>query len=324
MLKYLKHNEIDKTQWDKCVKNAENPMVYNLTVYLDIIHPNWEAFVLEVHGVYQVVIPVFPEVKMGFPIHRRPILAQQLGISYLPGTSSEKIIQQFISNVTEQYKLIDYPLNHANKVPESKVNNNLTFQIKTTQVLSLSQHYDQLKSNYRRDRKARLNQALKNQLKVSKTSDKETFFQLFSDFVAPKITGGVDSSTIEKIKNLISMGINNEMGSLYVVSDSNQTILSAGYFVLFANRLTYLFGATSDNGKSLQANTYLLDYVIRQHALSDYILDFEGSSVEGIRDFYKSFGSSDEKFTVITSKNLPPIFQTLLNARKKIHQLLNS
>ncbi len=323
MLKYLKHSEIDKTKWDNCVKTAVNPLVYSLSSYLDIIHPLWEAFIYEYDDEYLAVMPLLSTTKMGFKLHKKPILAQQLGLIYTTKFEETGSLANLIDRLTQHYQLFDYPLNYKNNIVDALRANKIIFETHATQILSLNQPYQEMRLAYRRDRKSRLNQALKNDLKVCASTNSEELLELFSENVSKKIPGGVNESTMDKIQALVQWGIKSKIGKLYVTYDHQKNPVSAGYFTLYANRLTYLFGATSINGKSLHANTLLLDFVIQQYAGTKNILDFEGSSIEGIKDFYKSFGSLDEHYTMIKSQSSSPVFKLLFEGRKRIYQLLN-
>jgi len=321
MLKYLKHSEIDKAKWDYCVNTAVNPMVYNLSDYLNIIHDNWEGYVYEVDNCYLGIMPLLLSQKVGFKILKKPILAQQLGFTYTSDCNASEVFKELIKELTQSYQIIEYPLNYQNSPLLTEGNEKKHFDRCATQVLDLNRTYSATKSCYRRDRRARLKQATANKLSVSTTSNSEVLLHLFSENVESKIEGGVDLITLENIRRLVDWGISSNIGFLYLVSDIDQKPVSAGYFTFFQNRWTYLFGATSEKGKLLQANSFLLDYVIQNNCEQEYILDFEGSTVEGIRDFYKSFGSSDESFYMMNYQT--SFFQTLLTTRKKIHQLLN-
>jgi len=61
-------------------------------------------------------------------------------------------------------------------------------------------------------------------------------------------------------------------------------------------RLIHLIPVTNDAGRKLGAMHYLISEVIKQQALSDKILDFEGSSVSSIARFYKDFGAEERFF----------------------------
>ena len=43
MIVYLKNDEIDREQWDNCIKNSSVTRPYAYSWYLDIMAPGWEG-----------------------------------------------------------------------------------------------------------------------------------------------------------------------------------------------------------------------------------------------------------------------------------------
>ena len=84
--------------------------------------------------------------------------------------------------------------------------------------------------------------------------------------------------------------------SILKVYNEKSELISGSLFLRDTQRLYYLFSANNVEGKKRQANSGILDYVIRQYAGSDYTLDFEGSMIPGIASFFKSFGSNEESY----------------------------
>jgi hypothetical protein len=55
MIKYLKHKEINKEKWDKCISSSHNKIIYALSWYLDVVSPNWDGLI---KGDYEAVMPI--------------------------------------------------------------------------------------------------------------------------------------------------------------------------------------------------------------------------------------------------------------------------
>ena len=58
----------------------------------------------------------------------------------------------------------------------------------------------------------------------------------------------------------------------------------------YQNRVVNLFGTSNSEGKSKFAMHLILDHIIKQNANTSTILDFEGSDLKGVNEFYQSFG----------------------------------
>jgi hypothetical protein len=68
------------------------------------------------------------------------------------------------------------------------------------------------------------------------------------------------------------------------------------------NRITYLFGASTPEGQKKNAPTLLFNHLIKRHQNSPYILDFEGSKIEGVAKFYQSLGGKLEPYQLWSVK----------------------
>jgi len=47
--------------------------------------------------------------------------------------------------------------------------------------------------------------------------------------------------------------------------------------------------ATTEDGRKSAANHFLIDQLIREFCEEEWLLDFEGSDLEGVKHFYQSF-----------------------------------
>ena len=79
---------------------------------------------------------------------------------------------------------------------------------------------------------------------------------------------------------------------------SGDEIISSIFFTIFHNRLTLLLPTTNEKGYSKRANIFLVNHLIRTYQNSNYILDFEGSEIPGVRNFYESFGAVPEYYYI--------------------------
>ena len=77
ILRYLKHDELDFSSWDRRISSADNSRVYALSWYLDRTAADWDALVW---GDYEYVLPVTLKSKFGIKYLYQPLFCQQLGI----------------------------------------------------------------------------------------------------------------------------------------------------------------------------------------------------------------------------------------------------
>jgi hypothetical protein len=68
----------------------------------------------------------------------------------------------------------------------------------------------------------------------------------------------------------------------------------------------------------------VLDYIIKQYSEKDMVLDFEGSHVPGIAEFYRSFGAEKKEFISLSKNNLPIFFNWIKKIKSGIYTALTS
>lgn len=72
-----------------------------------------------------------------------------------------------------------------------------------------------------------------------------------------------------------------------------------------SKRIYLLINNVTQTGRNTEANYFMLDQIIREFADSTLMLDFEGSDLPGITEFYEKFGATDQPYYVIKNNRLP-------------------
>ena len=93
MIVYHKNNEIDREQWDNCIKNSPGSKPYAYSWYLDIMAPGWEALV---DDDYDSVFPVPGFRQFGIKYVATPVFLQQLGAFSPDKPSDQQLLQNFL------------------------------------------------------------------------------------------------------------------------------------------------------------------------------------------------------------------------------------
>ncbi len=145
MIKYLKHNEIDKKRWDEIIEKSTDDLIYVRSFYLDIVAPEWEALIM---NDYEYIMPLPVRKKFGFYYIFQPFLVQQLGI-FSPYDIKQEIISTFLKSIPEKYKYIHLNFNEKN------IDFPPDFMIswRTNLILYLNKPYNEIYQNYNRLRK---------------------------------------------------------------------------------------------------------------------------------------------------------------------------
>ena len=72
--------------------------------------------------------------------------------------------------------------------------------------------------------------------------------------------------------------------------------MAAVLIIFHKKRLIGIINTSSSSGKKRGASHFLFDQIIRKFSKSDHVLDFEGSSIASIAQFYEGFGAVEEIF----------------------------
>jgi hypothetical protein len=80
------------------------------------------------------------------------------------------------------------------------------------------------------------------------------------------------------------------------VSSSANEILCIALLLQEEQRIYNLMKSSTGVGRKNAANHFLLDSIFKEFDGTDFIFDFEGSDIEGIKNFYKKFGAVNQPY----------------------------
>ncbi len=295
MITFVEHKNINKQKWDTCIGNSSNTSIFVYSWYLDIVSENWSALIL---NDYEAVFPIVSKSKYKISYLYQPYFTRYFGV-YFQLRFDEKIVNEFINAILEKYKYIDICLHESNITK----NNELEIKNRKFQSLDLKFPYVTIQKSYSENAKRNVKKAVKASLKVEQDISPEKIVSLF------KTTKGGDLEIFNAkdyavLINLMNYCIKNNKGQSFAVYDGD--ILCAAAFFMFNNNIfTYLKSGLTDEGKAKGAMYFLMDYFIKENSGNDYLLDFGGSSVESVAQFYKKFGAKDCVYLQIKKNKLP-------------------
>jgi len=290
IIKYLKHNEIDKTKWDNCVENSINCLVYGMSWYLDIVCENWDALVSDD---YEAVMPLPWKSKFGIKYIYHPFFAQQLGVF---STKNEPIIiSKYLDAIPNWFLKYEFSLNSYNTVNVSD------FKRCNNYLLSLNKKYDEILASY--NTKCRRNVKLSKLEPVIVKTDISV--ELLIKLKFENMTNAVSDKQFKTISTLLKYLLNQKRATIVGAIDSENNLLGAAAFVFYKNRIIYLFSASNNEGKNKGVRYLILNFIIEQNSGKNILLDFEGSMLENIASFFKSFGGYIENYNRIGKSKIP-------------------
>ena len=282
-LQHLKNNEIDLKKWDDALANSHQPLIYANSWYLNIVSPNWEALVNED---YSTIVPLPVLYKFGVKIVTQPPFCQQLGSFTNRYQTSEEnlVLLNTLLFATRIYQTKNLLFKKKRYFSKERVN----------LILPLQKEYTLLKKGFNQNTRRNIKEAEKHNQKIEQAFCANTFIE-FSRKHAPY---RLPLKNWEILKKIVETSLENQTGAIWIVNDANNVPLSMGFFLNQFNRLIFLSGQSSPEGFKLKSMFLLMDQIIKAHAKSKKILDFEGGSIDGVARFYKGFGAEEEIYYI--------------------------
>jgi len=278
MIQHVSRKLLDLKKYDDCIKKSLQSRVYAFSWYLDIVADHWDVLVL---NDYQAVMPIPWKRKFGFKYVTQPPFCQQLGIFSIEAIS-EETQKQFIKKIPFQFLKVTLAMNSQNIL--------IGQQIKKNFFLQLNKNHDLLRKNFSKGRKHAINVAEKNQLILE-----ETVIQSLIDIQKERYNYEFSIKKLQKLSEQILRKNTGEVVGVF----KDEILLGGALFLFSRKRVVYLFSAFTEQGRKLQAASYLIDYMIKTNKNSSLVFDFEGGNLPNMAIFYNSFGAEKECFYIL-------------------------
>jgi hypothetical protein len=288
-LHYILHKDIDFEKWDKTLQQCSNSLIYAESIYLNTMAKQWNAIVTPD---YDYIMPVPLKRKVG--IQYVPIIpfVQQLGV-FSSKVITSHIIQCFIELLSSKIKLVNYNLNYQNTFKSTNA------QKCDNYVLPLNNDYDKIKKDFKKDFR-----------KYLKSTDVEVYFDTDHaaaiKFFKDEYRNRNLKITEEQYRFFKILCDELHLQGRVIVAKAvlGTTLLATALILKDEKRLYNVCSTISVEGKKFAANHFLFDSLIQKFANTHYLLDFEGSDIDGIAYFYKSMGGINHPYQYIELNEL--------------------
>jgi hypothetical protein len=298
VIQFLTHHQIDRHRWDLAIEGAVNGLIYANSEFLDAMSPGWHALV---YGDYEAVMPLTWRSKLGINYLCQPAFAQQLGVFFAPDAVEAQLVPRFLMAVSQRYRLTEIFLNHQNLTQGvAGIHQNYT--------LWLGRPYAQIAAGYKSDLQKNLNRAQRFNLVYEQAHAPHTAIDLYANAYGKNMrVRPVDYAAFAQLCQ--SCLVQNRAIVRSVRLPHTGEVLAIGLFLRDNRRIYNLASTTLPNGRTLEANHWLFDQLIREFAGQAVTLDFEGSDIGGIGRFYQKFGSTGESYYFWKSNRLPAVIR---------------
>lgn len=289
-IKYLSRQQVDEGRWSACLEQSGNGLIYGNPHYLDAMCSHWDALVL---NNYEAVMALPWRKKWGIRYIYQPAFIQQTGI-FSVSPLSPQLVEKFLEQVYQQFSYGELNINTAPETTRHQQRNNYT--------LLLDKDYADIAKGYREDLRKNLKEAKKHSLQYHGNSRLEDIILLYRKMYQGRM--GFEASDYEDLEILIRfLGKSQQVVTRSVFM--GQEMVSGAICLKDARRLYLLVSATSETGRKLSANHYLVDSILQEFSGSKLLFDFEGSDQPGIAHFYKNFGGENQPYYFTAWNRLP-------------------
>jgi hypothetical protein len=285
MIVYHKNHEIDREQWDNCIRNSPGVKPYGYSWFLDIMAPGWEALV---DDEYDSVFPIPCSQKFGVKYVATPVFLQQLG-AYCPDKPSEKAIIEFLDFLPDFYKLIDLCIEQKIVFEGYKVTERVNYE------LDLSKSYEKIWNGFSQHCKRNIESASRKSPEIVTNVSPDELIDLFILNKGKEIES-IKARDYQRLKNLMDFCLKNKKGTIYGVRGARKKLLFGMFVIETQGNRTMLFVVNTLPGREKRINYFVINELIKQNASTRNILDFAGSSIPSIASFMESFGAINIPF----------------------------
>lgn len=293
-IKYLSREKIDIRKWDACIERAENGLIYAYSFYLDTMADNWDALVL---NDYEAVMPLTWKKKYGIHYLYQPFLTAQLGL--FGKELSEKMVGEFMMAIPLKFQFIEISLNSSNifSTPSGFTILRSNFE------LDLAKSYTDLTLSYNENNKRNLRKSQQAGCIFKKGFDSEEVIAL----ALPQIKSFVKESAdnVNRFRNLYSLLHKKKMATTYGIFSPQGELISSCVFLFSHNRAYYILVGNRTDSRGIGASHALIDAFIKDYTEKNLILDFEGSDIPNLAQFYSGFGAVRKVYPGIRINRLP-------------------
>jgi hypothetical protein len=298
-ISYFEHGKIDKKRWNNLIDKAANGLIYAQSDYLDAMSPGWDALI---YNDYEAIMPLTWRKKLGLRYLCQPAFCQQLGVfSTTPLESA--MVEKFLIKISAHFRLIEIFVNYGNV-------SNLNLVASTNYLLSLKPGYESIKGNYRKDLVKNLARAAKYPFVYKATSRVDVAISQYRELYGGRM--GIRPVDYESFAGLCKKWVLEDkcfVREVHLEEKNNSELMAIGIFLKDQNRIYNIASSTLPNGRTLEANHFLFDQIIREYAGHDLKLDFEGSDLPGVARFYQKFNPENQPYFFWKSNRLPAVLR---------------
>ena len=115
---------------------------------------------------------------------------------------------------------------------------------------------------------------------------------------------GLQPKHYRRIAAIIESAMANEAAICCRLDDDADGFLAAGFFPFYRGRLINTFAASTPAGYAREGMARMIVELIKTHHGAGRLLDFEGSDIPGVAEFFRSFGPVPRNYPMVGKEGL--------------------
>ena len=279
---------IDRVKWDMCVNESKNSIIYAESVYLDHLADNWTGIVL---NDYEQVMPVTWRKKFGIRYSYQIPFIQQLGIFCGKKNPDENLFLKALFSIC---RYGDYPFNFGNVIGKTRAFTNF--------IMPLDGTYEDLSKRFSADVLQNIRRAASCGFDYEKGETGEAIYHYKRLYGKQS---GIADEQFEKFRKLCVFIGKNDRIIVRKVTSAEGALLAIALLPVGKMRMYNVMNSTLPEGKSNEANYYLLSRLWMEFEGTGITFDFEGSDIPGVKEFYRKFGGVFQPYHKLHFNHLP-------------------
>ncbi|MBK8151858.1 MAG: hypothetical protein IPK61_01450 [Saprospiraceae bacterium] len=300
--------EINDLEWNQFIDDSPQYIIYAKSFYLDAVHPNWKALFCYNGDQILAVMPLCEKSFFCFKWITKPSWIQYLGVFFCPLQGKRHryyyTLKTVLHSILDQLKDKMHIFNY-NFVPSFQYHipflwQNYSVTPYHSYHLDIDSSLSEIYSNFSTSVTNHIKKANKQQLLIIENESIDGLANLLQ--AKNIIHKGENLSLLRLWENLSKEAC---CFSMYV-TDHNQSNMYCGVaFVIDKESIIFLASATNPKFKKSGAVSFMVWNVIQkaQNMKNIKYIDFEGSMIAGIENYFRAFGSRAVVYYNIQKKN---------------------
>lgn len=263
---------------------AKPSLPYALFEYLDIsCRGNFGGLV---YGDYEAILPV----PFSGQSIVQPFISQQLGV--FSNTAIDPL--PFYDQLAKLSNHIAIKIHNS---PDFNPGNKYHKNSRTNFLLPLNKSYVDIFKNYSKTLRKRIRRQ-KDEVILVENVPLPQVINLYRSQLESKVKIG--AARYAQAQTLFDYCLDQGLAKTFGIRNTENEWLAAGVFLVHERRLINVFAASSELGLAKHGMALLLDGIIEKYAGADWLFDFEGSDIPGVKSFFQSFSPIEQAYLAIS------------------------